>query len=365
MSFPDFTVPTCKLSPPRLDFSEIVKIMPDCLAAFPVGDVVEKFPGQFNHLVTGIQKVLVPRDSMKGVGFHSAETSGSLQLDSGGKRIKFSPRDLQEISKDFSIIITPCETLPVDGSAGSRREKRAAESSMNFLQNVPKNDKIIIASLPALKKPQHELLLAEKLLESSNGLYLANSESMQSIDLQKRVARVIDCMTAKSCLLVVPCKGRPSEVVQIVSKYKNALFETSYPFQLAEEGKLLYLRNSGESKFPGFDHPEIDLRDDRWFRDHRQLTLLFKDSHSIVQESAKHTVSYIHHLLKREELLGYQLLATLNLFTYAKLFSSMKDAIRDDQWNSWVETFTELNIESLEGIDVVDDKKPVKRRKLD
>ena len=62
-----------------------------------------------------------------------------------------------------------------------------------------------------------------------------------------------------------------------------------------------------------------------------------------VRESAAHSRSYCHHLLKREELLGYQLLTVLNLAVYDQFFREIRAALAAGNLQEWAAEFLKMN----------------------
>ena len=204
--FPQFTIPTVKLSPHRISFQDVEKIIgTGFTAAVPLGDLVavkEQIAasksihpsaiGFLNHIPSHANLLVSTRDSMKTEAHvFSVDNSGCIQIESVGKRVKVSPKEAAELALALKakIFIAPAEELPADGSAGNRREKRAAESAQKFAQegletfmaHQPKADHpVMIGTIPSLKSSTHKTAFIRKLSETSSGLYLTGLESLES-----------------------------------------------------------------------------------------------------------------------------------------------------------------------------------------
>ena len=127
-----------------------------------------------------------------------------------------------------------------------------------------------------------------------------------------------------------------------MGKTEKVLFETAFPFHLADAGKLI------DFKFPGSDGTgEIrDLREDKYFNDFTPLWEDEKKYPEYVTETMRHSRSYCHHLLKREELLGYQILTVLNLAAFSRFFVEMRKSLEAGKFIAWRAEFLEMNFPS-------------------
>jgi queuine tRNA-ribosyltransferase len=61
------------------------------------------------------------------------------------------------------------------------------------------------------------------------------------------------------------------------------------------------------------------------------------DSNCVCQSCRDYSRAYVHHLIKAEEVLGWQLLTTHNLTFYHRLMKEMRDAILRDEFLGFYE----------------------------
>ena len=75
---------------------------------------------------------------------------------------------------------------------------------------------------------------------------------------------------------------------------------------------------------------KINIRNSTYKNDHTPI-----DIHSNSHLSKKYTKSYLHHLFKTEEILGYRIATQHNLRFYIELMKTMQIKIQEGCFSSW------------------------------
>ncbi|KAF8953315.1 hypothetical protein BGZ46_003235, partial [Entomortierella lignicola] len=122
------------------------------------------------------------------------------------------------------------------------------------------------------------------------------------------------------------------------------LFDTSYPYQLTEDGKAsLYSfgvtdKNSSNSTGSGLKKRWINLWDD----EHQdKFVPLLEGCECYACKGGRHTRAYINHLLKAHEMLATVLLMSHNMYQYSKFFANVRQSIQDETFEQYSSSFVE------------------------
>jgi Queuine tRNA-ribosyltransferase len=330
-------VPTTKLIPSRLTFEDVDLIVGNrsVYFAFAIGDVLpmseqlkmgEKFCKPLANLPNKILTFTNPLSEAADVFAFDLKTE-TLQITSNGARIKLTSQDVItaiDALKPSIVCLPGEENIPPSKKKG----KRSMDSSMSFLNkfklhsatddssndqfplsstkpfgaipsNLPNDDKYTVAFLNEMATVSPQFYFRSfKELESQRSSF---PESLSSVLVDFSDVEDIPFFLNYMSFQVI-------QNTNSIELYINA----ALPFRLAHQGKLLLQ-----------DWTVINIRDDKYFGDFTEVWAAVSESNWVeyekssrfVSETAKHSLSYIHHLLKCEEMLGFQILATINLFT--------------------------------------------------
>jgi queuine tRNA-ribosyltransferase len=111
--------------------------------------------------------------------------------------------------------------------------------------------------------------------------------------------------------------GTPANLLQCVA-FGIDMFDCVMPTRNARNG-MLFTR-----------HGKINVRNAKWKHHHKPL-----DSDFPSDLSTRYNMSYIHHLIKSNELLGLELTSLHNLTFYLWLMEQIRDKIRNETFHSW------------------------------
>ncbi|KAI1317454.1 Queuine tRNA-ribosyltransferase subunit qtrtd1 [Mortierella claussenii] len=121
----------------------------------------------------------------------------------------------------------------------------------------------------------------------------------------------------------------PEDILRAVQLGAD-LFDTSYPYQLTEDGKAS-LYHFGPSAPPP-SAGAIDSNNrwlNMWDEEHSdQFVPLLEGCECYACHGGRHTRAYINHLLKTHEMLATVLLMSHNMFQYAKFFTDVRESIK-------------------------------------
>ncbi|KAG0295548.1 Queuine tRNA-ribosyltransferase subunit qtrtd1 [Linnemannia gamsii] len=121
----------------------------------------------------------------------------------------------------------------------------------------------------------------------------------------------------------------PEDVLEAVAMGID-LFDTSYPFQLTEDGKasLYYYgpRPAGQDKSNSNTLRSINLWDDEHGD---KFVPILEGCGCYACKDNKHTRAYINHLLKTHEMLATVLLMGHNMYQYSQFFTLVRESIQD------------------------------------
>ena len=117
--------------------------------------------------------------------------------------------------------------------------------------------------------------------------------------------------------------GTPEDLVENVKRGVD-MFDCVMPTRNARNGQLF--------TFDG----KVNLRNAKYKDDFSPI-----DTNGFSSMSGTYTKSYLHHLFKTEEILGYRIATQHNLRFYIELMKIMQLKIKDGSFSSWSKTFIE------------------------
>ena len=111
--------------------------------------------------------------------------------------------------------------------------------------------------------------------------------------------------------------GTPANLLQCVA-FGIDMFDCVMPTRNARNG-MLFTQNG-----------TINVRNAKWKHHHKPL-----DSDFPSELCQRYNMSYIHHLIRSNEILGLELTSKHNLTFYMWLMEKVRDKIRDNTFNTW------------------------------
>jgi queuine tRNA-ribosyltransferase len=111
--------------------------------------------------------------------------------------------------------------------------------------------------------------------------------------------------------------GTPANLIQNVA-YGIDMFDCVMPTRNARNG-MIFTR-----------HGKVNVRNAKWKHHHKPLDPEFPSD--LCQ---RYNMSYLHHLIKNNEILGMQLTSQHNLTFYLWLMEQIRSEIRDDNFHNW------------------------------
>ncbi|KAK3812218.1 MAG: tRNA-guanine(15) transglycosylase-like protein [Benniella sp.] len=136
----------------------------------------------------------------------------------------------------------------------------------------------------------------------------------------------------------------PEDVLKAVALGAD-LFDTSYPYQLTEDGKasLYYF---GENPYPTATSPNMNdsSSNNRWINlwdeEHKDnFVPILEGCECCACKGGRHTRAYINHLLKAHEMLATVLLMSHNMYQYSKFFSAVRESVKAGTLKRYTEAF--------------------------
>ena len=115
--------------------------------------------------------------------------------------------------------------------------------------------------------------------------------------------------------------GTPADLVRCVARGID-MFDCVIPTRNGRNGQLF--------TFDG----KMNIRNAKYKNDHSPI-----DDSSISDLSNQYSKSYLHHLYKTEEILGYRIASQHNLSFYIHLMAKIREAIKNDSFISFANSF--------------------------
>ncbi|KAF9399684.1 Queuine tRNA-ribosyltransferase subunit qtrtd1 [Mortierella sp. AD011] len=123
------------------------------------------------------------------------------------------------------------------------------------------------------------------------------------------------------------------------------LFDTTYPYQLTEDGKAsLYSfgANSTVSSLINKDSNSSKRWINLWDDEHQdKFVPLLEGCECYACKGGRHTRAYINHLLRAHEMLATVLLMSHNMYQYSKFFVNVRQSIQDGTFEQYSTSFVE------------------------
>ena len=115
--------------------------------------------------------------------------------------------------------------------------------------------------------------------------------------------------------------GTPADLVRCVALGID-MFDCVIPTRNGRNGQLFTFKG------------KINIRNSKYKHDYSPI-----DTTGVSNLSEEYTKSYLHHLFKTEEILGYRIATQQNLKFYILIMKQMREAIQKDEFDNWSKEF--------------------------
>ncbi|KAF8937324.1 tRNA-guanine(15) transglycosylase-like protein [Dissophora ornata] len=161
-------------------------------------------------------------------------------------------------------------------------------------------------------------------------------------EIWKLVQTSIERLPAQKPRLVSGIQA-PEDILKAVALGVD-LFDTSYPYQLTEDGKasLYYFGESGAATAPTTGSSNNSRWINLWDDEHGdKFVPILEGCECYACKGSKHSRAYINHLLKTHEMLATVLLMSHNMYQYGKFFAAVREAVKAGTLDQSSKTFHE------------------------
>ena len=244
----------------------------------------------------------------------------------------FTPESVVDIQRsigsDFMMMLDVCPPGDADRSvwidALNKTTKWAKQAVNHFNTTEPKygHKQYLIPIIQGGTDPELREQSANELLELNTDAYaiggLAVGEPKnQMLDTTELVTQFIPKNKPRYLMGV----GTPADLVRCVARGID-MFDCVIP-----------TRNGRNAQLFTFDG-KMNIRNAKYKNDHSPI-----DDSGISDLSNQYSKSYLHHLYKTEEILGYRIASQHNLSFYIHLMAKIREAIKNDSFISFANSF--------------------------
>lgn len=249
-----------------------------------------------------------------------------------GSSHHFTPEKVVDIQRsigsDLMMMLDVCPAGDADRSTWKDALKKTtdwAKRSMNHFKNTePKYgyNQIILPIVQGGTDPELRKQSAFELMELDAGAYaiggLAVGEPKEEMLTTTALMNEYLPRDKPRYLMGV---GTPADLVRCVALGVD-MFDCVIPTRNGRNGQLF--------TFNG----KFNIRNSKYKYDHTPI-----DDSGVSEISAEYTKSYLHHLFKTEEILGYRIATQQNLKFYIHIMNQMRTAIKKDEFEKWSKVF--------------------------
>ena len=244
----------------------------------------------------------------------------------------FTPESVVDIQRsigsDFMMMLDVCPPGDADKSvwidALQKTTKWAKQALIHYNQTEPKygHNQIIIPIIQGGTDPELRKQSANELLELDTDAYaiggLAVGEPKnQMLDITELVTQFIPNNKPRYLMGV----GTPADLVRCVARGVD-MFDCVIPTRNGRNGQLF--------TYDG----KINIRNAKFKNDHSPI-----DNSGLCSLSNQYSKSYLHHLYKTEEILGYRIASQHNLTFYINLMKNIRESINNDNFHTFANSF--------------------------
>ena len=244
----------------------------------------------------------------------------------------FTPESVVDIQRsigsDFMMMLDVCPPGDAEKSvwidALNKTTKWAKQALIHYNKTEPKygHNQIILPIIQGGTDPELRKQSANELLELDTDAYaiggLAVGEPKnQMLDTTELVTQYIPKNKPRYLMGV----GTPADLVRCVARGVD-MFDCVIPTRNGRNGQLF--------TYDG----KINIRNAKFKNDHSPI-----DNSGLCSLSNQYSKSYLHHLYKTEEILGYRIASQHNLTFYINLMKNIRESISNDTFHSFANSF--------------------------
>lgn len=126
--------------------------------------------------------------------------------------------------------------------------------------------------------------------------------------------------------------GTPRDIVQMVARGID-LFDCVYPTRNARHGSLIFEKDD-------YSYEEVQITSKRFEFDFSPI-----NPNSDIEELRMYSKSYLRHLLRAGELLGYRLATLQNLDFYYRLMRTIRSRIENGTFDGWWQNYQKSSVD--------------------
>ncbi|KAF9180083.1 Queuine tRNA-ribosyltransferase subunit qtrtd1 [Haplosporangium sp. Z 767] len=239
-----------------------------------------------------------------------------------------------------------------------RQQPAATQPAVQAITTEPWSDVAVFAHVQGAQLEQERIRSAVEtaarqgvdgyIIDASSLLAIKNatttSAEISSLETKEEVLRLVKV----SLEHLPPQKPRmvyglqtPEDVLKAIALGVD-LFDTSYPYQLTEDGKAsFYFFGDNVGAIPADINSKSNNRwINLWDEEHAdKFVPILADCECYACKGGRHTRAYINHLLRTHEMLATVLLMSHNMYQYSKFFSNVRKSIQEGTFEKHSQTF--------------------------
>ncbi|CAG9475650.1 queuine tRNA-ribosyltransferase, putative [Plasmodium vivax] len=253
------------------------------------------------------------------------------------------------------IFCIPSEEIKINEEVGKKKKIRIITLMNEFLKKIKSvkdnqegDDSVCIVTVPStihLEKGTLEEMLSK--YDSIIGGYMLSGIGYDESNEERtsHLNSILAALPTDKLKLIQLSVGTPIEILHSVY-HGIDIVESNFPYELARSGKAINMHIKMETKekytnnLPTIDHINfqnkeifiIDLNDAKYALDYSPLT---------DNSPRNETKSYVHHLLKCQELTANVVLSYHNLHMYSSFFREIRAQIRSGNFLGYINWFVE------------------------
>jgi len=166
------------------------------------------------------------------------------------------------------------------------------------------------------KRSAHELLELDTEAYAIGGLAVGEPKD-QMLDTTELVTEFIPINKPRYLMGV----GTPADLIRCVARGVD-MFDCVIPTRNGRNGQLFTYNG------------KINIKNAKYKNDHTPI-----DNSQVCDLSSNYSKSYLHHLYKTNEILGYRIASQHNLSFYIRIMSDIRDAIKKDNFQNFANLF--------------------------
>ncbi|KAG0255847.1 Queuine tRNA-ribosyltransferase subunit qtrtd1 [Mortierella polycephala] len=243
-------------------------------------------------------------------------------------------------------------------NADKRQQLEAIQPAMQTITTEPWSDVAVFAHVQGALLEQERIRSAVEtsarqgvdgfIIDAASVLAIKNATTTatetSSLETKEEVLRLVkvslDHLPLQKPRMVYGIQT-PEDVLKAIALGVD-LFDTSYPYQLTEDGKAsLYSFGDNVDAIPADINSKNDNRwINLWDEEHAdKFVPILVGCECYACKGGRHTRAYINHLLRTHEMLATVLLISHNMYQYSKFFFNVRKSIQEGTFEKHSQAF--------------------------